>query len=652
MIKEIVEFMDANDGIEDYFIQDDVSDAYLHYYIKIKENMICRDLLDINNLDSELKEILKYMTYYQKGMHNKYLDKNKGLGGSSPYILSVKVLYNKEDELEVITTNLNHKANRIKVQYESAKGYLEEDEEKEFLVTIQRYLEEHLERLLLSNQEIVKVLKEKYDKQKKGKKEVGIEIRIYIDIGLEIVKSFYEKFVIKRAFLDTKTAGLHNGNCSICNEKSDELSLPYVLSTLGDSLGMKPTMPLKITNAICKTCTLKLHKFKVMTDNNQLTKPFPLFIDTPNLFGKQTAILKDNEKKKSYREMIKSIYYSNPKDLKNFYLLNYNSKNDKGYKLQIKDLDYIENFQYITSIQLENFLEIKHGFVLSDFYNKALSVFQFEKIMNELIFDKKLQNNYFSDYKDIKITYWRIDSKNSNSILKNYLLKYRQNFYDFIYKSDISALKLIDFREMLLDIIIDDISHDEVNKEGYSKYENGIKEKLNLLFSLNQNKETKLDSGEFIALKRRLQKSLGYWQEIKDKDGKTVLKENKKPKQEFVEGKEYIEDNDKLFAFLCGQVARFLIGKRKGKDENKSHADFSYFTEWQTSKLLKEYMWEIHQKYAHELKFYKQYDNAMSMVMTYRDDLEIEDIMEYMIAGYFSNNQLKYQDKIEENENE
>ena len=636
--------MDINSGIEEYFIQNEVSNSYLQYYIKINNNMVCRDLLDIENLDSELKETLKYMTYYQKGMHNKYLDKNKGLGGSSPYILSIKILYNKKDENEIIATNLNHKANRIKVQYESAIGYLEDDEEKKSLVTIQCYLEEHLEKILLPNKKIIQELKEKYEKQKKSKKEVSIEIRVYIDIGLDIVRSFYEKFVEKRAFLDTKKAGLHKGNCSICNILSDELSLSYVLSTLGDSLGMKATMPLKITNAICKTCTLKLHKFKVMTDNNQLTKPFPLFIDTPNLFGQQTAILNDNEKKKSYREMIKSIYYSNPKDLRNFYLLNYNSKSDNGWKLQIKDLDYIENFQYMTSIRLENFLEIKDSFILSDFYDKALSVFQFEKIMNELIFDKKLQNNYFGDYKDIKITYWRIDSKNSNNILKNSLLKYRQNFYDFIYKSDISAFKFIDFREMFLDIIIDDIRHDEVNKDGYSIYENQIKEKLNLLFSLKQKKETELDSSEFIELKQELQKSLGYWRNITDKEGNTVLKENKEPKKEFIEGIEYIEKNDKLFAFLCGQLARFLIGKSKSKKENQSHADFAGFTEWQTSKLLKEYMWEIHQKYAHELKFYKQYDNAMSMVMTYRDDLEMEDVMEYIIAGYFSNNQLKYQD--------
>jgi CRISPR-associated protein Csh1 len=657
VIKKIVEFMDANEEIEEYFIQNEVSNSYLHYYIKINNNMVCRDLLDIDNLDSELKKTLKYMTYYQKGMHNKYLDKNKGLGGSSPYILSVKVLYDINDENEIIKTSLYNlkptkngiTSNRIKVQFESARAYLEKDEDKEKLSSIQKYLEENLETILLTKKSIIQELKEKYDKQKK-KKEVSVEIRVYIDVGLDIVKSFYEKFVEKRAFLDTKKAGLHKGQCSICNQESDELSLPYVLSTLGDSLGMKLTMPMKLTNHVCKTCTLKLHKFKVMTDNQQLTKPFPLFIDKKNLFGEQEKILKDNEKKKSYREIIKSIYYKNPKDLKNFYLLNYYSKSDNGWKLQIKDLDYIENFEYMTTFKIENFLQMKNSFRLNDFYDKKLSVFQFEKILNELIFDKKLidkQFHYFKDYKEIKITYWKIDSSNSNSILKNYLIKYRQNIYDYIYKSHQSAFTLIDFREMLLDIIIDDIRHDDKNKDGYSIYENEIKEKLNLLFSLNQNKETKLDSGEFIKLKIKMRDSLGYWQDSLElkADGKTF-------KKEFIGGVEFIED-DRLYAFLCGQLARFLIGKKKGKDENKSHADFSGFTEWQTSKLLKSYIWEIHRKYAHELKFDKKYDNAMSMIMSYRDDLQIEDMMEYMIAGYFSDNQIQYQNNnLEESENE
>lgn len=644
MIKEIVEFMDANEGIEDYFIQNEVSKSYLHYYIKIQNNMVCRDLLDIDNLDNELRNTLKYMTYYQKGMHNKYLDKDKGLGGSSPYILSVKVFFDSQS----FSTNLNDKANRIEIQFKQAISYMDKKTDEgqiEELKNIKSYLI-NLEKYLLDNIKIKRKLENKYNNQKKDKKEVSIEIRVYIDVGLDIVKSFYEKFVEKRAFLDTKKAGFHKGNCAVCNQESDELSLPYVLSTLGDDLGMKLTMPLKLTSHVCKTCTLKLHKFKVMTDNQQLTKPFPLFIDKKNLFGEQKSILKDNEKKKSYKEIIKSIYNTNPKDLKNFYLLNYYSKNDNGWKLQIKDFDYIENFQYMTSFKIENFLQIKYSSKLKDFYDKELSVFQFEKIINELVFDEKLQHNYFSDYKEIKITYCKINSSNSNSILKNYLIKYRQNFYDYIYKSHQSAFGLINFREMLLDIIIDNIRHDK-DKDGYSIYENEIKEKLNLLFSFEK-KEKKLDSDEFIKLKTKMRNSLGYWQDSSElkTDGKTL-------KKEFIDGVEFIEEDDKLYAFLCGQLARFLIGKSKSKKENKSHADFSGFTEWQSSKLLKEYMWEIHRKYAHELKFDKKYDNAMSIVMTYRDDLEMESVMEYMIAGYFSGNQIKYQDNnLEENENE
>lgn len=656
MIKEIVEFMDANKAIEEYFIQDEVSKAYEHYFIKINGDMICRSVIDLDLLnDVEMKNILKYMTYYQKGMHNKYLDKNNGLGGSSPYILTVKLLFDGN----FIKTNIEEKdKNRIDVQFKSSLDYIEDGIQKNEIIELQKFMVGNLEKFLLSEKQFGEILKKKYDSQKKDKKTVSIDVRIYIDVGLEKVKSFYESFVKKRAFLDTKAAGLYKGKCSICECTSDELSLPYVLNTLGTkTFEMKPTMPLEITNAICKTCTLQLHKFKVMTDNNQLTKPFPLFIDNKSLFGQQIAILQDNEKKKSYREIIKAVWSVNPKDLKNFYLLNYYSKSDNGWKLQVKDIDYIENFEYMTSFKIINFTELHNSLKLADFYEKELSVFQFEKILNELVFENKLQYNYFSDYKDIDITYSKIDSKNSNSLLKNYLIKYRQNFYDFIYKSYQTSLMDIEFREMILDIIKDNIKHDKAkkakNEKYYSIYENEIKEKLNLLFSIKhhfKNGGEKMEQGEFIRLKEKMNSSLGYWQNKKNEKGELVLKEDGKPKREFVDGIDHIENEDKLFAFLCGQMARFLIGKKKGKDENKNHSDFSAFTDWQTSKLLKEYIYEVHRKYAHELKFYKQYDNAMSIIQTYKDNLNIDDVMEYMVAGYFAKNQILNQ--TQENENE
>jgi CRISPR-associated protein Csh1 len=206
---------------------------------------------------------------------------------------------------------------------------------------------------------------------------------------------------------------------------------------------------------------------------------------------------------------------------------------------------------------------------------------------------------------------------------------------------------------MILDIIKDNIKHDDKNKNDYSIYENEIKEKLNLLFSIKhhfKNGGEKMEQGEFIRLKEKMSSYLGYWQDKKNEKDELVLKDDGKPKKEFVDGVDNIENDDEFFAFLCGQIARFLIGKKKGKEENKTHSDFSAFTDWQTSKLLKEYIYEVHKKYAHELKFYKRYDNAMSIIQTYKGSLNMDNVMEYMVAGYFAKNQILNQ--TQENENE
>ena len=667
--------MNANPNIEDYFIQDEISDTYLHYYIKLKNDIVCRDYLDVNKLNSSLRETLKYMTYYQKGMHNKYLTKDYGLGGSSPYILTITMYYNgekfwtnilsqkdKKKTKRIVLNKRKHRKyfienkidknkviecfNRIEQHFLQARKYLVNKRDIYNLSKLRIFLVKNLNYHLIKNEAIKRILIDKYLKQKKDKKEVSVEIRVYIDVGLKRVKHFYEKFVEQRAFLNPKEAGIYKGTCPICKRENVELSLPYFLSTMGDDFGMKLTMPLKITNAICKTCTLKLHKFKVMTDNNQLTKPFPLFIDKKNLFGEQKSILNDNEKKKSYKEMIKAIYYTNPKDLKNFYLLYYISVNDNGWKLKIKDIDYIENFQYMTDIVIENFLDLKNSFILNDFYNKLLSVFQFEKVVNDLIFENKMQKNYFSDYKDFEFTY--PNSKNKNSLLKNYFLKYRQDFYDFIYKSRFNALKQIDFKEMLLDIIEDNIRHDEKDKNSYSIYENSIKEKINFLFSIEKflQKENRLQSDELKYLKEKMKENIGYWQEYQ---------ENNEAKKRFVGGRDNLElneENDKFFAFLVGQFARFLLSKSKAKSENLTHAAFAGFLDWNCSKLLKNYVLEVFSKYAHEIKYSSlngKVENAISIIETYKDDLEMDKVKEYLIAGYFADNYF-YEKKEIENE--
>jgi CRISPR-associated protein Csh1 len=654
MIKEIVEFMDANEGIEKYFLKDVLQDNYLindrnniflanidtkskqHKLNKIQNNRVS------TLSDRELKKII-FLENNSKALPRKQLNKDKGVGGAGVFLFSLYyelqeeeiVFFRKKEDISLNQKDWKKKlissSQGIQNQLNSALTYISNRHLKKML----KLIEQKSFALIKDNIENIKYAINETIIAEKG------NIKLAFLVSDRAITKFRESYLQRKVFLydiENNKNKFTKGKCSICNQNSKILSSPSFLANYGIEFSSKLELGIEFNQLVCGKCSMKLEKFRYLTEN-KLTNPFPLFIDKKSLFGNQIAVLNHSEKKKNYRDIIKSIYYTNPKDLKNYYLINYQSTLSSGtWKLLIKDLDYIENFQYMTSIRLKNFLEIKQSFILSDFYDTSLSVFQFEKIMNELVFDKELQNNYFSDYKDIKITYWKIDSTNSNNILKNYLLKYRQNFYDFIYKSDISAFKFIDFREMLLDIIIDDIKHDEVNKDGYSIYENQIQEKLNLLFSMKKykNKEDSVDSDEFKQIKEKIRDILGYCEEYNDK--------NSQIKKRFAGGVDVIEnskDNDKLFAFLVGQFARYMLSLSKAKRENLTHADFAGFLDWHDSKLLKEYVLDIFQKYAHEIRYSSQngkVENAVSIIQNYKEDLEMDNVKEYLIAGYFADN--------------
>ncbi len=676
MIKEIVEFVDINDGIEVY-LDAKLDGIFLYFRFENNEFLESKvikgkhgsfDFYEIENeeitsqcLESEIQKVLYYAKVYSKGVNNNFqaYNKVKSLDSTSPFFMKINCDFdNKEIEFYKFDKKREENKERLEISknieahFFKAIEYIYDESYKSYIL----HLKDKVISLItdFQNNKVLFELLQKELSNKKDKDKLEKEtIYVCLDVGKEKQFRFDDFYLEEKSFNKKKSDMIFSkGQCSGCKKENQELSAPFLFTNYDDTFAHKNATT-NYNFQVCQSCANKLIKFWELTKLN-ISNPLPLILYRNNkevsAFSEVFKLLDEKEQSKGYREIIKELYFKYPKSLKNYYLFNFKFSGPQK-KLFTNDIDYVEHFEYMTEFKFSNYIgHINHKIKvnknildLSDFYDSQLSVFQFEKIMNELVFDGKLQNNYFKNYKDIEIKYNKLKppkDKNSNNLLKNYLIKYRQNFYDYIYKSHQRALDLIDFREMLLDIIVDDIRHDDKNKNGYSIYESEIKEKLNLLFSLNQKKETKVDSEEFIKLKVEMRDSLGYWQdssEFKD-DGKTF-------KKEFVGGVEFIENNDKLYAFLCGQLARFLIGKSKAKKENKSHADFSGFTEWQTSKLLKSYIWENHRKYAHELKFDRKYDNAMSMIMTYRDDLELDGVMEYMIAGYFSDNQIQYQNK-------
>lgn len=659
MLKEIVDFIDENPSVENYFLQKDFKSTYLinhkdEVFLSILDSKSKNEkylkIQKQKKSDLTIKEFEKilFLENNSKALPRKQLNKDKGSGGAGVFLFSFLyyeyidneiLIYRKKEDKNIQVKDWKKKlispTMGILNQLETSKKYFEN---KNFYKVLE-YIENKNIGLISRNIENLKYAIENKLIASKG------DLKNLFFVSNKTISIFRKYYLKRKVFIydmENNKDKFINSICHIC-KREDKLSSPAFLSNYGVEFSTKIDLKINFNQMVCSNCAMKLEKFRYMTEN-KLTNPFPLFLDKKNLFVRHISLFNNDEKRKNFREIIKSIYFSNPKDLKNYYLLNYKMILSSGTKkLEVKDLDYIENFEYMTSFKIINFMDLRNSFILDDFYIKSLSVFQFEKVINDLVFEYNMQKNYFKSIKKSKkdtegfMIYYKKynekkgkleDSENKNSKLLNYLFKYRQNFYDFIYKSHKTRLDDIEFREMLIDLIIDNIRHDELNKNGYSIYENQICEKLNLLFSWNKwkNKEGEdMKENVIDELKNKMKKNLGYWDSSK---------------KEFIGGIDYLKENDnKFFFFLCGQLSRYLLSKKKG--DNKSHRDFYGFLEWQNSKLLKEYIEQIFAKYSHDLK-YKSYngkfENAMGIIITYDNNINVEDYKEYMISGYFTDN--------------
>jgi len=100
MIKEIVEFMDANEGIEKYFLKDVLQDNYLindrnntflvNIDTKSKQHKLnkIQDNYTSTLSGRELKKII-FLENNSKALPRKQLNKDKGVGGAGVFLFSL-----------------------------------------------------------------------------------------------------------------------------------------------------------------------------------------------------------------------------------------------------------------------------------------------------------------------------------------------------------------------------------------------------------------------------------------------------------------------------------------------------------------------------------------------------------------------------------
>ena len=338
--------------------------------------------------------------------------------------------------------------------------------------------------------------------------------------------------------------------------------------------------------------------------------PLPVFIDKGELNGKVIAIARE-DRKIGYFEILKRIFdETTEKDLPGYYLLFF-------VRNEIADVDFVPSFKY----HLEN-MYIHQVFDLGgEKMLKIANVWEFEREVANKIFDNQLvvesQNGIWVKYFD-KIEY---DPKYITHNTFNLLLKYRHAFYNYIYKSNRSAIQDHVFHEIMRSSILD-LIHRDGGKNSQNNYDYNIKEKLNIWFSLFD---------YFIPQHSKATVNMVNKTQILLERMREIAKE----------GAEEVFQNDEEFAFASGQLIRFLLSK--SETESLSHALLEPFLQKTDPGLFKLAIARTFDTYKHAIKLYRGFDRygfdkLMSVTMGYepKPGTNMKDYLVLVLAGYFS----------------
>lgn len=361
-----------------------------------------------------------------------------------------------------------------------------------------------------------------------------------------------------------------------------------------------------------------LYRFSQMKVNRQLPNPLPIFIEKEELNHEVVAIFLENEGQISFSDIIKQVY-DKYKDLGNYYLLNI-------YGKALKDFDFVCSFK----LYFEPLLQIKSLFTEhSELANAKIEhIFDFERKIVQKIFNNQLvqktKNGYnFRYFDDIEYKPQFITATEYRLVLK-----YRQAFYDFIYKNKRQAVNSKMFHDILKSIILDEIRHDEQHNKT-----NSIREKLNIWFSLYEFFDKPFKKGALGTMANLTEQLRQRVQLIAD------------------DAQEHV-NNDNEFAFAAGQLIYYLLSQ--SETSNKTHALLEPFLQKSDCEQFKKAIARTLDRYKHKIHFgHQRFNKLAAEVLGYSTNQNIKNMLPVILAGYFSDNMLygkkAEQENIQEN---
>ena len=420
-------------------------------------------------------------------------------------------------------------------------------------------------------------------------------VLFYLDLPFELYQQVHKRYLGGKLFVVDKY-----------NTPPDENGIVYGASNFMNGLNgnmpflMHQTAPFDISGRISNIDANTLYNLQNIFPNKTLPNPLPVFIYKEEMQRKVIGIFKESEFKFGYKEIIQKLVTDNADDIGNYYLLFWQNTKDG---IVFKDFDFVSTFEYSVSkekpLAILNLFDIKEkGGKENKHYPVIHNIFEFEQqVMKPFIQNKYLRVDYFGDL--IKDDYAKLDLTFSS------FSRYRKAIYDYVYKSQRNTIDGHIFDEMVFNAIKDDIK----NNNDY-----GIKEKLNIWYSLYDYFNTK---------------------------NKINMVNKLKDYQDFVAAilaDEALTDiTDEKFAFAAGQVINYILSKSKSADN--SYNLLEPFLQQSKCVEFKRAIANDFGRYKHE-NFSKNFEKVAAFVLSYETAANLKNLLPQILSGIFSKNQL------------
>lgn len=277
----------------------------------------------------------------------------------------------------------------------------------------------------------------------------------------------------------------------------------------------------------------------------------------------------------------------------------------QGKELEIHNVDRITGYRndLKRDFYMKNVMEVQEEYIANNglSYGRKTKLSEVETLVDDIFFGKRLEYNYFTKPEDMSF---------NDSVLKNTLLMYREQFWAWFYKGDM--LRIEDtVNEIAIKLVIESLQ----NANNYK-----AKHQINLWVSLV----------DYFNENRRLEQDM--------EDTRAKLKEHIDCKDEW----EFI--GDKEYYYAVGQLLNIFLKLSRGK--NKSLSLVNPVLNAKKDKVIKDRMVILFKKYNYAIDDNDfRIKNLLNHVMCYIPETNVDT---YMVTAGFVANNLIYEKKQQE----